>query len=59
MFINRKNPDSIHLKSNRRAFESISDDLNNMPNGNEKHNSGSFKNQKLLLNYFKINNFKI
>ena len=42
MFINRKNPDSIHLKSNRRAFESISDDLNNMPNESVKINSGSF-----------------
>lgn len=42
MFINRKNPESIHLKSNRRAFESISDDLNNMPNESVKNNSGSF-----------------
>lgn len=31
MFINRNNPESIYLKSNRKAFESISDDLQNMP----------------------------
>lgn len=38
MFLNRSNPNSIYIKSNQRAFDSISDDLFKMSmiNGNDR-----------------------
>lgn len=53
MFINKNNPDSIFLKSNRTAFESISDDLQNFPNTSQRANNGTFfLSYTFLMNYF-------